>query len=291
MSVVEITRALVTACAGVALAASPTPQPSSQHMLQGPSPPRPFTTLVPSGPEVIIDDVQPQRGPAGAKIVIRGEGFVNVVSVTFGKVGAAFSVKSSKRIVAFVPDAKVGTQFPDITVMTISGGAASEYPFAVIAQPPAHVALVALPARAPAPSGLRPIALFADSVPKLRAKTRIPILLPSNVPDSAGVYAVIARLETDSYWVVLSGCKNSWAEACEYGDIGGDLIYTDTPKMTGKRITLKDGTPAFYHPTQCGASCSESWIEWDRDGVRYEAGVKLATFREVLAFVNSVERY
>jgi hypothetical protein len=152
----------------------------------------------------------------------------------------------------------------------------------------------AFAAAAPPPSGLRPDARFVGLLKTLRAQTRIPILLPSRVSGrwaSEFPYGAIELVDKSSYIVIISGLKDCISHACEYGTITGELVFSDTPKPTGKPITLHDRTRAYFYPAGCGANCSDSWIEWDVRGVRYSAGIKMGRFQEVLDLANSFQRY
>jgi len=70
----------------------------------------------------------PPQGPVGTSVAVTGSGLTQTTKVTFGGVGAAFTVNSDSQITATVP---AGANTGKITVKTKGGSASSKTKFTV----------------------------------------------------------------------------------------------------------------------------------------------------------------
>jgi hypothetical protein len=136
--------------------------------------------------------------------------------------------------------------------------------------------------------------LFKPRLPKIRARSGIPVLLPSRLRIEVTSHPVAP---TDSerhgrYDLDLGyGRQCRGATACFVaffsGERGGKLGGTPN-------ATLTAGVPAYFHPTSCGASCAPPEIEWVQDGVLYSLQFKQLTQRSersgMVALANSAIR-
>jgi hypothetical protein len=110
-------------------------------------------------------------------------------------------------------------------------------------------------------------ALFADTLPAVKAKTAIPILLPDAMPsDSAELYpsAFGSRREYSIGLGAVPDCGG--ANACFVADFSGHK--GGRPFGRGK-VTLTGGRHGRFQPLSCGASCSPPSISWKQGGVTY----------------------
>jgi len=129
------------------------------------------------------------------------------------------------------------------------------------------VAMVGVAAAAPAPVAPE----LRGVVSPLRAKTSVPVLLPSYFPyaRSSGQKLRAAGSAQRSRWSVslYYGRNCGGANACTVGFMEGQR--RGTPGGFVQRVTLAQGVKATYKPTTCGASCSPAEIDWVLKGVVY----------------------
>ena len=110
-------------------------------------------------------------------------------------------------------------------------------------------------------------ALFADTLPQVKAKTSLPILLPDALP---GVSEKLfpsgsgSRREYSFALAAVPACGG--ATAC--------FVAEFTARKGGRpfgrgRATLARGRAGRFQPLSCGASCSPPSISWRERGVTY----------------------
>jgi hypothetical protein len=119
----------------------------------------------------------------------------------------------------------------------------------------------------------------------LRTQTQIPVLLPDRLPlPDEPIYAS-ASADADRYVIDLGYVPNCRGNACMLGTIAarrgtGDYYQLDESfEMT---IELADGTPAYFNPSVCGASCAPPVLEWEYGGARYRLELKGLSEAEAL---------
>jgi hypothetical protein len=108
-------------------------------------------------------------------------------------------------------------------------------------------------------------------VPKIKAKTSVPVLLPSYFPYSRaqGQKLRTAISATRSTWGIslFYGANCGGGNACTIGSIDARRGGSPAPFVT--RLRLANGVAATYKPTTCGASCSPAEIDFKTGGVVY----------------------
>ena len=115
--------------------------------------------------------------------------------------------------------------------------------------------------------------LFAEQIPKLNAKSDVPVLLPQSMPDDFEEYfptgsARARRWDLGIGAVPHCGGANACFVAAFSGRRGG------TP--FGKRaVALARGRRGRFQPLSCGASCSPPSISWKERGVTYTIQAKV----------------
>src|ERR1700754_1831857 len=123
-------------------------------------------------------------------------------------------------------------------------------------------------------------ALFADALPKAKARTQIAVLFPDTMPtDAKHLYA--EHWETKrSYTLSLADvpdCGEATAcfEAKFRGEQGG-------APFGAERVTLAKGRHGRFKPLSCGASCSPPAISWRERGATYTIQAKVAHAKATL---------
>lgn len=121
---------------------------------------------------------------------------------------------------------------------------------------------------------------FASSVRAVKAKTRVPILLPSTLPDPIG-----KAKDT----VVQSVAEDSYAISLYYelgiGDAGFAANFTAQAKpnyapedlANVQRTALAQGLIGFFRPVSCGGSCAPANLWWQQNGTLYQIQLKLSS--------------
>jgi hypothetical protein len=152
----------------------------------------------------------------------------------------------------------------------------------------ALAALFLLPATASAKTIDLPD-VFQDVLPKVKAKTDVPILLPQsyrsdsekNVPTGVG--------HKRSYTLSIGAVENcGGATACFIADFAAKRGAK--PSFT-RKVRLRGGRTGYFKPLTCGASCSPPMLEWRKGGILYwiqaHAGTAGQEKRRLVKLANS----
>jgi len=114
------------------------------------------------------------------------------------------------------------------------------------------------------------VSLFRVVLPSIKAKTSIPILLPSDLParlKAEDIHLVDGDGEANKYSISMyyevPGVNANFV-GCFAGEIAGE-----TPETRGKEVSLARGLIGYFNPKSCGGSCAPAWIEWSQNGITY----------------------
>lgn len=133
--------------------------------------------------------------------------------------------------------------------------------------------LAALLASAQTPG--RPAAVFASTLPELKHKTPIPVLLPARLPSllAKNVYASIEAATATGYTIRIESepdCNHE--DVCFVGTLsaakGGPFSFPET-------VQISQGLQGRFQPSSCTGSCIPPAIEWKVNGVLYTAQLNL----------------
>lgn len=128
---------------------------------------------------------------------------------------------------------------------------------------------LAAPVAAVAASTGEPVApVLRSSLPKLKRGTRVPILLPSELPATLNRVRIYAFSDArpGSWAVTLSSRPRCGANACF---VGSFMATRGGESLGGRPIALAQGVRGRYTPLSCGASCSPPIVEWVSKGALY----------------------
>ena len=118
-------------------------------------------------------------------------------------------------------------------------------------------------------------ALFAGTLPDVKAKTSIPILLPDKMPSDFDALYPSGFGSRREYSIGLGAVKDcGGATACFVADFSGRK--GGKPFGRGK-VTLTGGRHGRYQPLSCGASCSPPSISWKQGGATYSIQANVGT--------------
>jgi hypothetical protein len=107
--------------------------------------------------------------------------------------------------------------------------------------------------------------IFKSLLPQIREKTKVPVFLPSDLPQPIGKakYGVAGDLQADKYEISLY-------YELEIGDAGfaanftgqADAKYRPEELPNVKEVKLARGTKGFFRPVFCGGSCAPANLWW-----------------------------
>ncbi|MCW3014487.1 MAG: hypothetical protein JWO02_1579 [Solirubrobacterales bacterium] len=128
-------------------------------------------------------------------------------------------------------------------------------------------------APAPVAKALQP------TLTQLKAKTTLPILLPSVFPvtplKGKPLYSVVSAKA--KRWDVVLGyvpaCNG--ANVCAAGNLSVEKTARKLTSADGSKVKLRDGVVGRYQPLSCGASCSAPSIAFRAHGVIVTYQLKL----------------
>jgi hypothetical protein len=138
----------------------------------------------------------------------------------------------------------------------------------------ALVAALAVPAAAATTTNVDVPKRFAKALPKVKAKTVVPVLLPQTMPyDGSGRLYTSSAARSRGWRLDLAaapGCHQ--ATACFVAEFsarrGGSVAG-------GRTVVLRGGRTGHFRPLSCGASCSPPSIAWRQHGAAYAIQAKV----------------
>jgi hypothetical protein len=120
---------------------------------------------------------------------------------------------------------------------------------------------------------------FVSILPEVKAKSRIPVLLPSKLPMPIG---------NAKHALVEKAAANEYAVSLYYdlgiGDAGFAALFAAqaTPTYNPRElkgiheVKLARGIRGFFRPLSCGGSCAPVNLWWEEGGVLYQIQVELS---------------
>jgi len=167
--------------------------------------------------------------------------------------------------------------FPSVGRMTcLALALGSQYAHAqqqIVASQPLRVASQSVQSR-------RLAQVFKSLLPQIKEKTKIPVLLPSDLPEPIGKakYTLAGDLQAERYEVSLYyklGIGDAGFAAFFSGQ--GDAKYRAEDMSNIKEVKLAQGTKGFFRPVSCGGSCAPANLWWMDGGVLYQIQLKLSS--------------
>jgi len=119
-----------------------------------------------------------------------------------------------------------------------------------------------------------PAKVFQSVLVQVKAKTEVPILLPSEFPPS---------IKTEDIHYVQGVGNPTKYEITLYYEQEGDAGFLGyfsgevgrKPIGKGKKVILENSINGYFKGKSCGGSCSPSQIDWLQDNVLYTMQLKL----------------
>ncbi|MDQ6705939.1 MAG: hypothetical protein M3Z85_08230 [Acidobacteriota bacterium] len=132
-------------------------------------------------------------------------------------------------------------------------------------------------------------ALFDPVISKVHRQWRLPVRVPTELPDLGDVkqrvYAALGNSTRRGYEIILGFTPDcNGGTACRIGTVSGS---TSSRKLRGKPVKLADGVTGYFLDAKCGANCSDSTITWKQVGAVYSMGIKAGRLPELTKMANS----
>lgn len=154
-----------------------------------------------------------------------------------------------------------------------------------------------------------PQQVLSSTISKLKAKTRVPLKLPTQIPqEDYPLYITVNTVTPDQYELTIGTDKDcSGGNYCRYGTISGQRVTASTPSVEDEyaflndpsyqpsvrstekmgKVALDNGVEGYFIPYVCGANCDDSKVIWEQNGYRYLIGVKSGDKKTVVDMANS----
>lgn len=121
---------------------------------------------------------------------------------------------------------------------------------------------------------------FASSVRTVKARTHVPILLPSMLPDPIGKakHTVVESVTEDSYAISLYyelGIGDAGFAANFAAQVRPNFAPEDLANV--QRTALAQGLIGFFRAVSCGGSCAPANLWWQQNGTLYQIQLKLSS--------------
>lgn len=117
---------------------------------------------------------------------------------------------------------------------------------------------------------------FQDILPKIKEKTQVQILLPSEllITGTDKKIYVDGKGTSNSYEITLAFEPNCNGNACSIGYISGEKSGQPLEDEFSRELNLVQNIKGYFRPLTCGASCSPPIIAWEYQGVFYRMAFK-----------------
>jgi hypothetical protein len=121
---------------------------------------------------------------------------------------------------------------------------------------------------------------FASTVHTVKAKTHVPILLPSALPDpiDKAKHTVVQSVARDGYTISLY-YESGEGYAAFAANFTGQAKPNYKPEdlANTERTSLAQGLIGFFRPVSCGGSCAPANLWWQQNGTLYQIQLKLSS--------------
>ena len=135
--------------------------------------------------------------------------------------------------------------------------------------------------------------LFANVLPRVKAKTEVPVLLPQRYITDAKKNFPSGSATKKRYTLSIGAIRHcGGATACFVADFAA---RRGAKPSFARKVKLAGGRTGYFKPLTCGASCSPPMLEWRQGGVLYwiqaHAGTAKQEKRRLRRLANSAIRH
>ena len=125
--------------------------------------------------------------------------------------------------------------------------------------------------------------IFVSVLPEIKAKTSIPVLLPSKLPRPFGdaKHARVEKVAPNEYAIALY-------YELDVGDAGfaalfaanNNAHYSPMELPDVHQVKLAGGKVGFFRPVSCGGSCAPANLWWEQGSTQYQIQLELRSTLE-----------
>jgi hypothetical protein len=137
----------------------------------------------------------------------------------------------------------------------------------------------------------KPNPIFRPIFPALKYYTKIPVLLPTYIPESDKPNQVFAILENSTltqYQIMLASTENCRGDnTCRLGSISGKEDISKSISKDAKAIDLNATTTAYFKPSKCTDVCSDATLTWYQGKYLYTFTIKDGSQDTLIKIANS----
>jgi len=130
-----------------------------------------------------------------------------------------------------------------------------------------------------AKSGSSLPAVFISVLPDVKAKSRVPVLLPSELPEPIGrATHAVQEADAGGYGITLYfklGVGDSGFAANFSGDATPKYSPRELPNVA--EVELAHSVRGFFRPISCGGSCAPVNLWWEDGGILYQIQLRLSS--------------
>lgn len=122
--------------------------------------------------------------------------------------------------------------------------------------------------------------VFTSALSEIKAKSPIPVLLPSELPQSLvkAKYASVETASADKYAISLYyelGVGDAGFAASFMAEAHPGYGPEDLPNVS--KVKLSRGIIAYFRPVSCGGSCAPANLWWEEDQALYQVQLELSS--------------
>jgi hypothetical protein len=128
--------------------------------------------------------------------------------------------------------------------------------------------------------GKGPSSVFRPALEKIQSQTRIPILLPSQLPSAVpetDIKLASGEVTRDGYFISLYFSRRGGDAAFAAGFGGSTRVFGPQDLPNTRRVVLSGGRRGIFRPVSCGGSCAPANLWWEQNGVMYQIQIKLGS--------------
>lgn len=136
---------------------------------------------------------------------------------------------------------------------------------------------------------LTPHLIFQPILSKIQKQTRIPIFLPSYIPESdqPRLLAILENVNSSEYKIMLAFDENcTGGTACRLGSISGDSVEAKFVP-DGEEVTLVHNITGYFIDANCAANCSDATLSWIENNIHYLVSLKAGKQDTLVKMANS----
>jgi hypothetical protein len=159
-------------------------------------------------------------------------------------------------------------------------------------QPPSTTVNISNPPPGNTTTKLEVHPAFQSISAKLQQQTKIPVLLPTFIPESDNpqLTALVENINAAEYKVMLAFAPQcNGGAACYLGSVSGKLVDGNLVPE-GTKVALANKLTGYFVDASCGANCADATLSWIEEGNLYQVAIKGGQLATLLEMANSMTK-